>query len=228
MKMCIRDRNYTSKLRIGLWLNGVMTLAEENAAIANPAIWDQQVPNPYYQVASMVGNGCGQGKTVQAIDLLLPLSQYCNAGGNSVTGQPNFPMGHNWYNGMEVKLTKRMQGGATQGLTFQVSYTWSKTINGDGYLNGWPYQDPRQIHYLAGSDRTNVAGITTVYDLPFGKGGMRFRWRRSSASTTNSTTASPSSSRISTARMLVLSSEMTAVNSFNMPAVSYTHLPCPG
>jgi hypothetical protein len=166
--------NYTSKLRIGLWLNGVMTLAEENAAIANPAIWDQQVPNPYYQVASMVGNGCGQGKTVQAIDLLLPLSQYCNAGGNSVTGQPNFPMGHNWYNGMEVKLTKRMQGGATQGLTFQVSYTWSKTINGDGYLNGWPYQDPRQIHYLAGSDRTNVAGITTVYDLPFGKGGMRF------------------------------------------------------
>jgi len=123
-------------------------------------------------VASMVGNGCGQGKTVQAIDLLLPLSQYCNAGGNSVTGQPNAPLGHNWYNGLEVKLTKRMQGGATQGLTFQVSYTWSKTINGAGYQNGWPYQDPRQIHYLAGSDRTNVLGITTVYDLRFGKGGM--------------------------------------------------------
>jgi hypothetical protein len=166
--------NYTSKLRTGLWLNGVATLAEENAAIANPSIWDQQVPNPYYNVASMVGNGCGQGKTVQAIDLLLPLSQYCNAGGNSVTGQPNAPLGHNWYNGMEVKLTKRMQGGAAQGLTFQVSYTWSKTINGDGYLNGWPYQNTEQIHQLAGSDRTNVAGITTVYDLPFGKGGMLF------------------------------------------------------
>jgi hypothetical protein len=164
--------NYTSKLRVGLWLNGVATLAQEKAAIADPAIWNQQVPNPYYQVAAMVGNGCGQGKTVQAIDLLLPLSQYCNAGGNSVTGQPNAPLGHNWYNGLEVKLTKRMQGGATQGLTFQISYTWSKTINGAGYQNGWPYQDPKQIHQLAGSDRTNVLGITTVYDLPFGKGGM--------------------------------------------------------
>jgi len=59
-----------------------------------------------------------------------------------------------------------MQGGATQGLTFQVSYTWSKSINGAGYQNGWPYQDPKQIHQLAGSDRTNVLGITTVYDLP--------------------------------------------------------------
>jgi hypothetical protein len=166
--------NYTSKLRIGLWLNGIATLAQQKAAQANPAIWDQQVPNPYYQVASMVGNGCGQGKTVQAIDLLLPLSQYCSAGGNSVTGQPNFPLGHNWYNGLEVKLTKRMQGGATQGLTFQVAYTWSKTINGAGYLNGWPYQDPEQIHQLASSDRTNVLGITTVYDLPFGKGGLLF------------------------------------------------------
>ena len=164
--------NYTSKLRIGLWLNGVATLAQEKAAIADPAIWNQQVPNPYYQVASMVGNGCGQGKTVQAIDLLLPLSQYCNAGGNSVTGQPNAPLGHNWYNGLEVKLTKRIQGGATQGLSFQVAYTWSKSINGAGYQNGWPYQDPQQIHWIAGTDRTNVAGITTVYDLPFGKGGM--------------------------------------------------------
>jgi hypothetical protein len=166
--------NYTSKLRIGLWLNGVATLAAQKMAQANPAIWDQQVPNPYYQVASMVGNGCGQGQTVQAIDLLLPLSQYCNAGGNSVTGQPNAPLGHNWYNGMEVKLTKRIQGGTAQGLSFQVSYTWSKTINGAGYQNGWPYQDPQQIHWLAGSDRTNVVGITTVYDLPFGKGGMLF------------------------------------------------------
>ena len=166
--------NYTSKLRIGLWLNGVASLAEQKAAQANPTIWSQQVPNPYYQVASMVANGCGQGQTVQAIDLLLPLSQYCGPGGYSVTGQPNAPLGHNWYNGLEVKLTKRLQGGAAQGLTFQVAYTWSKTINGAGYQNGWPYQDPEQIHWLSGSDRTNVLGITTVYDLPFGKGGMLF------------------------------------------------------
>jgi hypothetical protein len=167
--------NYTSKLRVGLWTNGTVTLAEQQAAQANPAIWDQQVPNPYYGVASMVANGCGQGQTVQAITLLLALSQYCSPSQQSITGQPNAPLGHNWYNGLEVKLTKRLQGNsAVSGLTFQLAYTWSKTINGDGYRNGWPYQDPHQIHQLAGSDRTHVLGLTTVYDLPFGKGAMLY------------------------------------------------------
>jgi hypothetical protein len=39
-----------------------------------------------------------------------------------------------------VKLTKR----ASRGLTLNLAYTYSKTINGDGYLNGYPYQDPTQ------------------------------------------------------------------------------------
>lgn len=164
--------NYTSKLRTFLWINGVQTLANQKKAVEIPSFWSQQVPNPYYNVSSMVAGGCGQSSTVEAIDLMEPLSQYCSAGGASLVGEYNAPLGHNWYNGLEVKLTKRMQGNKTSGLTFQLAYTWSKTINGDGYLNGWPYQDPEQIHYLAGTDRTHVLGITTVYDLPFGKGRL--------------------------------------------------------
>jgi hypothetical protein len=166
--------NYTSKLRTFLWINGVQTLSNQQKAQANSSFWSQQVPNPYYNVPSMVAGGCGQATTVEAINLMEPLSQYCSAGGASLVGEYNSPLGHNWYNGMEVKLTKRMQGGATRGLTFQAAYTWSKTINGDGYQNGWPYQDPKQQHWIAGSDRTNVFGLTTVYDLPFGKGAMLF------------------------------------------------------
>jgi len=164
--------NYTSKLRTFLWINGVQSLANQQKAQADSAFWSQQVPNPYYNVPAMVAGGCGQSSTVEAINLMEPLSQYCSAGGASLVGEYNAPLGHNWYNGLEVKLTKRLQGAATHGISFQAAYTWSKTINGDGYQNGWPYQDPHQQHWIAGTDRTNVFGLTTVYDLPFGKGGM--------------------------------------------------------
>ncbi|HVW78271.1 MAG TPA: carboxypeptidase regulatory-like domain-containing protein [Alloacidobacterium sp.] len=161
--------NFSSRLRVNLWLNGTATLAQQKAAQANPSIWDQQVPNPYYNVPGISGPGqCGTSTTVQAIALMLPGSQYCTPGGYGLIGQYNAPLGRNWYDGLEVKLTKR----ATHGLTMNLSYTYSKTMNGDGYLNGWPYQDFSQIHQLAGSDRTHVLTVTSVYDLPFGKGGM--------------------------------------------------------
>jgi len=166
--------NYTSKLRTFLWINGVQSLANQKKAVADSPFWGQQVPNPYYNVPSMVAGGCGQASTVEALTLMEPLSQFCSPGGTSLVGEYNAPLGHNWYNGLEVKLTKRMQGAATRGLTLQTAYTWSKTINGDGYQNGWPYQDPNQQHWIAGSDRTNVFGLTSVYDLPFGRGEMLF------------------------------------------------------
>jgi hypothetical protein len=161
--------NYSSRLRVGLWLNGVATLAEQQAAQANPAIWNQQVPNPYYGVSAMSGPGqCGTSTTIKAIALMQPGSQYCSPGGVGLIGQYNAPLGHNWYNGLEVKLSHR----ASHGLDLQVAYTYSKTINGDGYQNGWPYQDPKQEHWIAGTDRTHVLTVTSVYELPFGSGKL--------------------------------------------------------
>lgn len=164
--------NYTSKLRTFLWINGVQTLTDQKKAQAMPSFWSQQVPNPYYNVPSMVAGGCGQASTVEAINLMEPLSQYCSAGGASLVGEYNAPLGHNWYNGLEVKVTHRLQGNVTRGITLQLAYTWSKTMNGDGYQNGWPYQDAQQQHWIAGTDRTHVLGLTTVWDLPVGKGGL--------------------------------------------------------
>ena len=160
--------NFTSRLRTFLWINGNATLAEQKAAQANPQIWDQQLPNPYFNVPGMSGPGqCGTSSTVQAITLLTSLSQYCSPGGTGLVGQYNAPQGRNWYDGLEAKLTKR----ASRGLTYNVAYTYSKTMNGDGYQNGWPYQDPRQQHWLAGTDRTHVLSVTSVWDLPIGKAG---------------------------------------------------------
>nr|WP_236657426.1 TonB-dependent receptor [Acidisarcina polymorpha] len=165
--------NFTSRLRTFLWINGTASLAQIKAAIANPQVFNQQVPNPYYGVAGMSGPGqCGTSTTVQAVALILPLSQYCSPGSRGLVGQYNAPLGRNWYDALEVKLNRRVTGGAGRGLSLQVAYTYSKTINGDGYQNGWPYQDPFQQHWIAGTDRTHVLSATSVYDLPFGKGRM--------------------------------------------------------
>lgn len=165
--------NYSSRLRAGLWLNGQATLAQDQEAVKNPSFWDKQVPNPFYGVPGMSGPGqCGTSPTVKAIALMYSGSQYCSPGGNGLVGQYNAPIGHNWYNGVEVKLNKRVSSSAGRGLSFQLAYTYSKTIDGDGYINGWPYQDPHQKHEVAGSDRTHIFSLTSVYDLPFGRGGL--------------------------------------------------------
>jgi hypothetical protein len=165
--------NFTSRLRTSgsLWINGTVSRQQLLQAIANPSYFSQQVPNPYYNVPGMSGPGqCGTGTTVEAITLLTPLSQYCSPGGVGLVGQYNDPIGRNWYDGLEVKVNRRVSGSSGRGLSYQLAYTYSKTIQGDGYQNGWPYQDPFQVHWLAGSDRTHVFTATSVYDLPFGRG----------------------------------------------------------
>ena len=167
--------NFTSRLRTFLWINGTATLAQENAFFANPQTANKQVPNPYYGVAGMSGPGqCGTGTTVEAISLLLPLSQYCSPGNTGLVGEYNSARGRNWYDGLEMKLSRRVYGRSGRGLSAQVAYTFSKTMNGDGYQNGWPYQDVEQEHWIAGSDRTHVLSATSVWDLPVGKDGLLF------------------------------------------------------
>jgi hypothetical protein len=161
--------NFSSRLRTFLWINGNATLAEQKAALANPQIWDQQLPNPYFNVPGMSGPGqCGTSSTVQAVTLLTSLSQDCSPGDTGLVGQYNTPLGRNWYDGLEVKLTKR----ANHGLTYNLAYTYSKTMDGEGYQNGWPYQDVNQEHWIAGTDRTHILSVTGVWDLPIGKGGQ--------------------------------------------------------
>lgn len=165
--------NYASRLRTFLWTNGTITYPQLQYALAQGSdIYSRQVPNPFYGVFSMsYPGGCGTLPTVQAITLLLGFSQYCGGPGNGNTGealngQYNAPLGRNWYNGLEVKLTKR----TTHGLTLNLAYTWEKIINGDGYQNGWPYQDANQVHWISGYDRTHVLAVTGVWDVPVGKG----------------------------------------------------------
>jgi len=107
---------------------------------------------------------CGSNRTISRITLLLPLSQYCG-----LIGQYNDPLGKQNYNALEVKLNKRY----SRDVSFQISYTYSKTMQATGYQNGWPYQDASLKYEIAPTDRTHVFSATSELTLPFGK-GQRF------------------------------------------------------
>jgi hypothetical protein len=177
--------NYSYRNRVMVWLTAANTsLSEWNAAIANPNLFTAEVPNPYYNVAAAIqgGSGCGTSPTVWALDLLQPFSQYCSAGSTAaLVGRYNDPIGRNWYNGLEVKGSRHVYG-SSRGLFFQAAYTWSKTINGNGYPFGWPFQgsaapvpggvSTHQQHVIASTDRDQILSLTPVWDLPFGKGSL--------------------------------------------------------
>ncbi len=154
--------NYTNRLRVFVWDNGTLTYSQLQQGVANPTLFNQRVPNPYYNVPGIPpSSSCGSSPTISRITLLLPLSQYCG-----LIGQYNDPLGNQNYNGLEVKLNKRYSAG----LSFQIAYTYSKTLGATGYQNGWPYQDANLKYQVAGSDRTHVFSATTEWALPVGKG----------------------------------------------------------
>src|SRR5258708_14755133 len=88
-------------------------------------------------------------------------------------------IGNSAYNGLQVSLRKRM----TAGLTFDVNYTYSKSIDvgsnaerinefeGGGFasqiINAW---SPKQLRSVSDFDNTHQINANWVYDLPLGRG----------------------------------------------------------
>lgn len=160
--------NYTSRLRATLWNNGIITYPQlQYSLAAGSAVYSKQLPNPYYGVFSeSFPGGCGQSPQIPALALLLPWSQYCGFDSAPPVGVYNAPIGKNWYNALEIKLSKR----TSHGLTLNVAYTYSKNMDGSGYQNGYPYQDANEVHWISQFDRTHVLAVTGVYELPVGRG----------------------------------------------------------
>ena len=82
-------------------------------------------------------------------------------------------IGRSWYDALQVSLNKK----TSHGLTFLLSYTWSKTldIGSDGWFaaDGSSVQDPYHLNNdkgLAGFDVPQIFTAHWVYDLPFGAG----------------------------------------------------------
>jgi hypothetical protein len=81
-------------------------------------------------------------------------------------------VGSSSYNALQVSLDKRY----TNGLTFQVAYTWSESYTADdGWFNseGLTVQDaynPSASRGYAGTNVPQALAINTIYDVPVGPG----------------------------------------------------------
>jgi len=164
--------NYARALRtqgVFTWVNGSLPLTfgypdlQQNNYDPNLASeLGAQVPNPYYDVVPP-NSSLGSSKTVQAVRLLVPLSQF------GLVGNYTNPYGRSWYDSLQVKMDKRLYG-ANRGLSYQLAYTYSKNMESTHYRNGWPWQDPKPIYEPIAYDRTHIISFSWQWDLPFGKG----------------------------------------------------------
>ncbi|HEV3278600.1 MAG TPA: carboxypeptidase regulatory-like domain-containing protein [Terriglobia bacterium] len=170
--------NYARALRTQgafQWINGTLPLSygynddlqQSNYNKTFASTLSAQVPNPYYGVLPS-NTSMGSSPTVNAVNLMVPLSQF------GLVGDYTNPYGKSWYDALEVKLDKRLYG-SSRGMSFQLAYTYSKTMESTSYLNGWPWQDPHPLYEPVGYDRTQVFSLTGEWDMPFGR-GSKYLW----------------------------------------------------
>ena len=126
-----------------------------NPAIGgNPNFLNQQVPNPF---AGLIAGTGLDNATVPRSQLLRPFPQFTGFNMDQLN------TGRIWYNSLQVSATKRY----SHGLSFTTSYTLSKNIEANDYLNA---QDAAPSRTLVDWDRTHRLVIAPSYELPFGKG----------------------------------------------------------
>jgi hypothetical protein len=79
---------------------------------------------------------------------------------SSISGGTD-PVGHSTYNSLQVSLNRRM----SNGLSYGVAYTWSKTLGLTQFPQN-PY-DADTDYGVTGFNRTQVLAINYVYETPF-------------------------------------------------------------
>jgi hypothetical protein len=126
------------------------------------------VKNPFYGIITNPLSTLSKS-TVQAYQLLLPFPQFTNVGGDSP------PEANSSYNGLQMRVEKRMSGG----LQILGTYTFSKAIDDasvsqDSFNTGsTSLQDPNNRRLERGLslfNDTQVFQFSHVYELPFGHG----------------------------------------------------------
>lgn len=159
---------HTYNLRASKQLNGI-SATDFAEGHENPNYLDQQVPNPFYGVLSN-NVSLGQNPTIQARYLKVPYPAF---DGNIY--DYTYPGGYSNYNSLLAKLEKRVSGSGAliKGLSFLTSFTWSRLIDGTGFLNnnGASLVDAAPYYGIDGNDRAWSLAFSGAYGLPIGRGG---------------------------------------------------------
>jgi hypothetical protein len=109
-----------------------------------------QFPNPFF------GTNPLYGTTTSRASLLRPYPEF---------GSVNFfsNSGYSWYHALQMQVERRY----SQGFTFQLGYTLSKSMEAVQYLNP---VDPLPYESIGTFDRPHRLTMSGIWDIPFGKG----------------------------------------------------------
>jgi hypothetical protein len=111
------------------------------------------VANPFYPLLPGTSRASA---TVARSELMRPYPQFTSVGYSTNEG-------YSWYHSLQTRFEKRMAAG----YTFSASWTWSKFMEATAFLNEF---DGRPERVISDQDRTHRLVISSIYELPFGKG----------------------------------------------------------
>lgn len=107
-------------------------------------------PNPFQGTDPIYGANTSRSQ------ILRPFPQFSDITGND-------PNGYSWYHSLQVRVERRFN----RGFTYQLSYTWSKSMEAVEYLNAGDFM-PYEV--VSGGDRTHRFTSSGIWEIPFGKG----------------------------------------------------------
>jgi hypothetical protein len=143
---------------------------------ANPSYYMEQVANPFY--GAIQGSADLSGPTIPRWKLYVPYPQY-SAGAGAGISSSFVPWANSIYNAVQLRIEKRF----SQGLQFQFSYTFQKSLD-DSSLGSSGYlflgggaaetnaRDPNSLRTdrsLSAFSIPQIAQLSFVYQLPFGR-----------------------------------------------------------
>ncbi len=150
-------------------------------AAIKTAVTNATSPGPQCPACQAYSNPITYNSTWPAFNAYLPYPQYPFLNGNAGIQNVEPPIANSIYNAFQLRVEKRM----SKGLQFLFTYSAQKSIDNSSiagssvYIDGYSgatlasIQDPNNLHLersLSDFDISQVAQITAVYALPFGKG----------------------------------------------------------
>lgn len=110
----------------------------------------QQFPSPF------AGTNPIYGANISRANLLKPFPHF----GDLMVEQP---IGYSWYHSLQVRAERRF----LQGFTFQLAYTWSKSMEALEFLN---VADTAPYESISSFDRTHRIASSGIWEVPVGRG----------------------------------------------------------
>jgi hypothetical protein len=150
--------NRGAKLPVSRELNAIPVEYLSTSASRDQPVIDflsRQVANPFSGLPQFSGTGLAN-QTAAVSQLLRPYPQFTSV----LTTQP---AGFSYYHSAQVTAEKRM----SRGLSFQMSWTWSKFMEASTYRNE---TDSLLEKAISVDDFTHRFVLSSIYELPFGRG----------------------------------------------------------